>query len=34
MYSERIHKAVMFATKAHVGQTRKGNNIPYIYHPM
>ena len=34
MYSERIHNAVMFATKAHVGQTRKGNNIPYIYHPM
>lgn len=34
MYSERIHKAVMFATKAHIGQTRKGNDIPYIYHPM
>lgn len=34
MYSERIHKAVMFAAKAHTGQTRKGNDIPYIYHPM
>ena len=34
MYSERIHKAVMFATKAHIGQTRKSNDIPYIYHPM
>lgn len=34
MYSERIHKAVMFAAKAHAGQTRKGNDIPYIYHPM
>ena len=34
MYSERIHNAVMFATKAHTGQTRKGNDIPYIYHPM
>lgn len=34
MYTERIHKAVMFAAKAHAGQTRKGNDIPYIYHPM
>ena len=34
MYSERIHNAVMFATIAHKGQTRKGNDIPYIYHPM
>lgn len=24
----------MFAAKAHAGQTRKGNDIPYIYHPM
>ncbi len=24
----------MFATNAHKGQTRKGNDIPYIYHPM
>lgn len=34
MYSERIHKAIMFATLAHKNQTRKGNDIPYIYHPM
>lgn len=34
MYTERIHKAVMYAEKAHAGQTRKGNDIPYIYHPM
>lgn len=34
MYTERIHKAVMYAAKAHAGQTRKGNDIPYIYHPM
>lgn len=34
MYTERLHNAIMFATKAHTGQTRKGNNIPYIYHPM
>ena len=34
MYNERIHKAIMFATLAHKNQTRKGNDIPYIYHPM
>lgn len=29
-----IHKAIIFATKAHEGQLRKGTNIPYIVHPM
>ena len=30
----RIHNAIIFATKAHEGQVRKGTNIPYIVHPM
>ena len=34
MYSKRIHNAIMFASKAHKNQTRKGTDIPYIYHPM
>lgn len=34
MYSIKLHEAIMFAVKAHKGQTRKGNDIPYIYHPM
>ena len=29
-----IEKAIRFAAKAHRGATRKGNNIPYIVHPM
>lgn len=29
-----IHKAIEFAAKAHVNQTRKGTNIPYIVHPF
>lgn len=29
-----IHKAIIFATKAHEGQNRKGTNIPYIVHPV
>lgn len=28
-----IEKAIIFAAKAHGGQTRKGTNIPYITHP-
>lgn len=34
MFSVRLHEAIMFAVNAHKGQTRKGNDIPYIYHPM
>ena len=29
-----IHKAIIFATKAHEGQVRKGTDIPYVVHPM
>lgn len=29
-----IHKAIIFATKAHKGQVRKGTDIPYVVHPM
>ena len=29
-----IHKAIIFATKAHEGQLRKGTDVPYIVHPM
>lgn len=29
-----LDKAIMFATLAHSGQTRKGGKIPYILHPM
>lgn len=29
-----IRKAAEFAAKAHAGTFRKGNQIPYIYHPM
>lgn len=29
-----IHKAAVFAAKAHEGMMRKGSRIPYIYHPM
>ncbi|WFF72196.1 HD domain-containing protein [Proteiniclasticum sp. QWL-01] len=29
-----IEKAMMFATLAHTGQTRKGSDLPYIIHPM
>ena len=30
----KIEKAVLFATKAHAGQLRKGSEKPYILHPM
>ena len=29
-----IQKAIIFATKKHEGQKRKGTDIPYIVHPM
>lgn len=34
MYTDRIHNAIVFASNAHKNQTRKGSDIPYIYHPM
>lgn len=30
----RIHEAILFATRAHHGQTRKGSKYDYICHPM
>ncbi len=30
----RVEKAILFATKAHEGQIRKGSSIPYIWHPL
>lgn len=29
-----LDKAIMLAVKAHSGTTRKGNNLPYIIHPL
>lgn len=29
-----LDKAIVFATKAHEGQCRKGTDIPYILHPL
>ena len=29
-----LHRAILFATEAHKGQTRKGTEIPYISHPF
>ena len=29
-----VGKAIVFATKAHAGQKRKGTDIPYITHPL
>ena len=34
LYSERINQALVIATKAHGGQTRKGTDMPYITHPV
>lgn len=32
--SEKLDKALSFATEAHKGQTRKMDKIPFILHPM
>ena len=32
--SERLDRAIIFATNAHSGQTRKRENTPYILHPL
>jgi (p)ppGpp synthase/HD superfamily hydrolase len=29
-----IHEAIVFASRKHAGQVRKGTDIPYITHPM
>jgi len=34
MNENLINKAIKVATKAHEGQYRKGNKLPYIVHPM
>jgi len=31
---ELFEKAIVFATKAHEGQFRKGSGLPYIVHPL
>lgn len=30
----RLHRAIVFAAKAHQGQNRKGTDVPYIIHPF
>lgn len=30
----KLHEAIIFATKAHKGQVRKGTDVDYICHPM
>ena len=32
--NEILEKAILFAAKKHTGQSRKGNKVPYIMHPM
>ncbi len=34
MAPDTISEAIIFATKAHFGQRRKGTNVPYIWHPL
>lgn len=30
----KLHQAIVFATQAHHGQTRKGSDVPYMIHPF
>jgi len=32
--NELLEQAILFATEKHKSQTRKGNNVPYILHPI
>lgn len=32
--NQLLHKAILFATKAHQGQKRKGSGLDYICHPL
>jgi (p)ppGpp synthase/HD superfamily hydrolase len=32
--NQLLEKAIIYATKKHGGQTRKGNGLPYIIHPL
>ena len=34
MASERVHRAVVFAARAHAGQDRKYTGEPYLVHPL
>lgn len=34
VYTPRLQKAIDSAIKAHLGQTRKGKQVPYILHPL
>ena len=34
VYSQQIQRAIRFSIEVHAGQTRKGNDIPYITHPL
>lgn len=33
-YSQKLQKAINFATMVHIKQTRKGKKLPYIIHPF
>ena len=30
----KLHEAIVFATRAHHGQVRKGSDVPYMIHPF
>ena len=34
MTMKLIEEAILYATMAHAGVTRKGKNTPYIFHPL